>query len=98
MISDDTSHANSGMSLPGKTLSTAEIQPFLSYLQRIIPMATDFSSKSDVDELNHALSENSPTLEIVRRFLTDPQCAVFFIRITQQGKGNLFVQENQLHE
>ena len=73
MISDDITNITSSTNSAGKTSPVIEVQPFLAYLQRIIPLATDLNSQTDLEELQRALNENSTTLENVRRFLTDPQ-------------------------
>ena len=87
MSSDETNPNANGGSSATKTLSAAELQQFCSYLLRVVPLATDFNSPSDVDELKRALNDKPSTMESIRRFLVDPQCAVFFVRILQTGKG-----------
>jgi hypothetical protein len=85
---------NSGAKVPSTTASPAEIQQFTSYLLRVVPLAADLNSTSETDELKRALSEKTSASDGIRRFLSDPQCAVFFIRVIQQGKGKLKQYEN----
>lgn len=93
MLTDATVVANPA----AKVQSTGEIQQFVAYLLRVVPLATDYSSTADVEELKRALHENPTTTESIRRFLTDAQCAVFFVRILQQGKGRSRVQKDPSH-
>jgi hypothetical protein len=74
----------------------AEMQQFLAYLYRVVPLTTDFNSDSDVEELKRALDEKSSTMEMLRRFLSEPQCAVIFIRVLQQGKGKFTMRSTLL--
>jgi hypothetical protein len=78
---------NSGGKVQPAAASPAEIQQFTSYLLRVIPLAADLNSTSEIDELKRALNEKTSAIDGIRRFLSDPQCVVFFIRIIQQGKG-----------
>ncbi|CAF1453141.1 unnamed protein product, partial [Rotaria magnacalcarata] len=66
--------------------TSVEIQQFTAYLLRVVPLATDLNSTSEIDAFQHALQEDPSTTDGIRRFLSDPQCVVFFIRIIQQGK------------
>lgn len=91
MITEETStnnnSANAGQKGPATTASPAEIQQFTSYLMRVVPLATDLNSTNETEEFKRALNEKSSTVDGIRRFLSDPQCVVFFIRVIQQGKG-----------
>jgi hypothetical protein len=78
---------NSGNKVQSATASQAEIQQFTSYLLRVVPLATDLNSTNEIDEFKRALNEKSSAIDGIRRFLSDPQCVVFFIRVIQQGKG-----------
>jgi hypothetical protein len=78
---------NSGNKVQSATASPAEIQQFTSYLLRVVPLATDLNSTNEIDEFKRALNEKSSAIDGIRKFLSDPQCVVFFIRIIQQGKG-----------
>jgi hypothetical protein len=94
MLTDETSGSSSAATVANpaaKVHSTGEIQQFMAYLLRVVPLATDYSSTADVEELKRALHENPAVTESIRRFLTDAQCAVFFVRILQQGKGRSHV-------
>ena len=90
MLTDETNSASNVSSSPTKapTATAVEIQQFIAYLLRVVPLATDLNATSDVDELKRALNEKTSSTEGIRRFLTDPQCAIFLIRVLQQGKGN----------
>jgi hypothetical protein len=91
MITEETNANSSAQNATTKvqsaTASAAEIQQFTSYLLRIIPLATDLNSTNDIEEFQRALDEKPSAIDGIRRFLSDPQCAVFFIRVIQQGKG-----------
>ncbi len=78
---------NLGNKVQPATASSAEIQQFTSYLLRVVPIATDLNSTNEIDEFKRALNEKSSAIDGIRRFLSDPQCVVFFIRVIQQGKG-----------
>lgn len=91
MLTEESNANNNSQSSAAKTqpavATQAEIQQFTSYLGRIVPLATDLNSTSEIDAFQQALQEKTSATEGLRRFLSDPQCAVFFIRIIQQGKG-----------
>lgn len=89
MISEETNtnSANSGQKGPSTTASPAEIQQFTSYLLKVVPLATDLNSTNETEEFQRALNEKSVAVDAIRKFLSDPQCVVFFIRVIQQGKG-----------
>ncbi|CAF4569553.1 unnamed protein product, partial [Rotaria sp. Silwood2] len=77
---------NSAVKVQPTVATPAEIQQFTSYLLRVVPIATDLNSTSEIDIFKRALQEKTTAIDGIRRFLSDPQCVVFFIRITQQGK------------
>jgi hypothetical protein len=91
MSAEEVSMTNNTQNLGNKvqpaTASSAEIQQFTSYLLRVVPIATDLNSTNEIDEFKRALNEKSSAIDGIRRFLSDPQCVVFFIRVIQQGKG-----------
>jgi hypothetical protein len=87
MSTDETNTSLTPANTINKVQSTGEIQQFLSYLLRVIPLATDLHSSNDIDELKRTLNEKTSAIDSVRRFLIDPQCAILFIQILQQGKG-----------
>ena len=98
MLTDETNSSAATVANPAaKVQSTGEIQQFVAYLLRVVPLATDYSSTADVEELKRALHENPTATESIRRFLTDAQCLVFFVRILQQGKGRSPVEEDLCH-
>lgn len=78
---------NSSNKVQQTAASTTEIQQFTSYLLRVVPLATDLNSTNEFEEFKRALNEKSSAIDGIKRFLSDPQCVVFFIRIIQQGKG-----------
>jgi hypothetical protein len=78
---------NSGSKVQPATASAAEIQQFTSYLLRVVPLATDLNATNEIEEFKRALNEKPAAIDGIRRFLSDPQCVVFFIRVIQQGKG-----------
>jgi len=78
---------NLGNKVQPAAASPAEIQQFTSYLLRVVPLATDLNSTNEFDEFKRALNEKNSATDGIRRFLSDPQCVVFFIRVIQQGKG-----------
>ncbi|CAF3632269.1 unnamed protein product, partial [Adineta steineri] len=90
MLTEETSATSNNTSTTGKTPSTAaspaEVQQFTSYLLRVVPLAADLNSTNETDEFKRALDEKPTAIDGIRRFLSDPQCIVFFIRIIQQGK------------
>ena len=91
MLAEETNTNSSAQNPSNKvqsaTASPAEIQQFTSYLLRVVPLATDLNSTNETEEFKRALSEKSSAVDGIRKFLTDPQCVVFFIRVIQQGKG-----------
>ena len=97
MLTDETNSSTAAATNPAaKAQSSGEIQQFVAYLLRVIPLATDFNSPADVEELKRVLQENPAATESIRRFLTDAQCAVFFIRVLQQGKGRSRIDKDPL--
>ena len=90
MLTDETISASNVSSSPTKTptITAVEIQQFIAYLLRVVPLATDLNVPSDVDELKRALNEKASSTDSIRRFLSDPQCAILLVRVLQQGKGN----------
>lgn len=100
MISEETStnnnSANAGQKGPTTTASPVEIQQFTSYLLRVVPLATDLNSTNETEEFKRALNEKSSAVDGIRRFLSDPQCVVFFIRVIQQGKG-MYLSSPSIH-
>jgi hypothetical protein len=94
MLTEET-NANSNIPIPaGKVqpaiASSVEIQQFTSYLLRVVPLTADLNSTNETDEFKRAVDENPSAIDGIRRFLSDPQCIVLFIRIIQPGKGNSF--------
>lgn len=94
MSSEDTSannNNNNAQNLGNKVQQTgaspAEIQQFTAYLLRVVPLATDLNSTNEIEEFKRALNEKSSANDGIKRFLSDPQCVVFFIRVIQSGKG-----------
>ncbi|CAF1306676.1 unnamed protein product, partial [Adineta ricciae] len=87
MLSDETNtNNNNAPNSTGKMQSTAEIQQFTAYLLRVVPLAADLNSMNETEEFKRALEEKASAIDGVRRFLSDPQCVVLFIRIVQPGK------------
>ena len=66
---------------------SAEIQQFISYLLRVVPLAIDLNSANETNAFERTLQETASAIDGIRRFLSDAQCIVFFIRVIQQGKG-----------
>ena len=88
MLSDETNTINNtAPNSTGKMQATAEIQQFTAYLLRVVPLAADLNSTNETEEFKRALEEKPSAVDGVRRFLSDPQCVVLFIRIVQPGKG-----------
>ena len=92
MLAEETNTTSNAQSAGNKvqsaTASPAEIQQFTAYLLRMVPLATDLNATNEIEEFKRALNEKSSAIDGVKKFLIDPQCVVFFIRVIQQGKGN----------
>lgn len=93
MLSEETNTnnntQNSGAKAQPGVATPAETQHFTSYLLRVVPLAADLNSDSEIDGFKQALQEKPSATDGIRRFLTDPQIAVLIIRVIQQGKGIL---------
>ncbi|CAF3346282.1 unnamed protein product [Rotaria sp. Silwood1] len=83
---NNSNSQNSAVKVQSTVATPAEIQQFTAYLLRVVPLATDLNSTNEIDLFKRALQEKPTASDGIRRFLSDPQCAVFFIRIIQQGK------------
>lgn len=86
MSAEETNTNTNAQNSTNKT-STTEIQQFTAYLLRVVPLATDLNSTNEIEELKQALNEKPTAIDGIKRFLSDPQCVVFFIRVIQHTKG-----------
>lgn len=86
MSAEETNTNTNAQTSPNK-VPTAEIQQFTAYLLRVVPLATDLNSTNEIEEFKQALNEKPAAVEGIKRFLSDPQCVVFFVRVIQQTKG-----------
>lgn len=86
-MSAEEANTNTNAQTSPNKVPAAEIQQFTSYLLRVVPLATDLNSTNEIEELKQALNEKPAAVEGIKRFLSDPQCVVFFVRVIQQTKG-----------